>query len=82
MDILCPKCAEPWDIDELHDYAEEGGTIFSDVYKAFRTKGCAVAFGDPVPCSRTEGSEARSVLADLLGDDVDGYASLLEDFGL
>jgi predicted nucleic acid-binding Zn ribbon protein len=28
MDINCPKCGEAWDMDELHDIAEENDTVF------------------------------------------------------
>lgn len=83
MDILCPKCAEPWEIDSLHDYAEETGVTFSVVSRTFRTKGCGEAFAEwTTRCERRAGHEARGVLADLLGDDIDGYAALCEDFGL
>lgn len=84
MDIICPRCGEPWEIDSLHDYAEETGTTFAAVSKTFRVKGCGTALAEwqGGPCERTEGSEVRSALADLLGDDIDGYASLCEDFGL
>lgn len=82
MDILCPNCAEPWDMDTLHDVADIHGS-FDAAYKVFRTKGCGEAFGDYygnhcVPAGRPELAE----LAYLLGDDVDGYASMCEDFGL
>lgn len=83
MDILCPKCAEPWEVDTIHDYAEENGTTFAVVANDFRTKGCGKAFREwEIRCEKRAGHEARSVIADLLGDDIDGYASLCEDFSL
>ena len=84
MDIICPICREPWENDTFHDYAEEFNTSYNALYKVFRTKGCGVAFDEwsISSCQPTSGHEARSVLADLLGDDVDGYASLVEDMNL
>ena len=83
MDIICPNCREPWDNDTLHEYAEEFGSTYGEVAKAYRTAGCGKAFvlwG--VTCERTEDADLRFALADILGDDMDGYAATLEDFGL
>lgn len=85
MDIICPKCGEPWEIDTLHDYADEVGSTFTEVSRQFRTKGCGVAFsewGVGGACYADERAGMRSALADILGDDIDGYASLCEDFRL
>lgn len=82
MDIICPRCAEPWEIDSLHEYADEQGTTFREVSKAFRTKGCGVAFEawGIGTCVADANAGMRFVLADLLGEDIDGYAALMEDF--
>lgn len=82
MDIICPICAEPWEIDTLHDYAEEQDQTFAQVSKAFRTKGCGKAFDawGITTCKADDRAGMRLVLADLLGDDIDGYAALMEDF--
>ena len=89
MDIYCPKCGEPWDNDELHEVVSErhanGDTnaTYNAVAREFRGKGCEV-FG----CSHGEYSEAAQFAAvayDLLGDDMDGAASMMDDayyFGL
>ena len=107
MDITCPRCSEPWDMDTLHDAIEakhpdkpwQGGngtyseTAYDPYYKAmsseFRAKGCGVAFADfmgqpPTPCSRVDDdrTQAARVLYDLLGDDLDGAAAMLEDLAL
>lgn len=113
MDIYCPVCGEPWEIDSLHDIASErygipyyvekdsGDTFFfsgsrgeknpeynSDdyqkVYKAvvheFQTKGCKDVFDNPSCKSRKDmRSMAASAMYDLLGDDLDGAAAMLED---
>jgi hypothetical protein len=83
MDIKCPICREPWDNDTIHDYADEASSTYAEISKVFRTKGCGVAFSAwSIPCEKAEGSEMLSALADLLGDDIDGYASMVEDLGL
>lgn len=83
MDIICPKCREPWETDTLHDYADEWETTYREVAKAFRTLGCGQAFSEwGVSCHTEKGAEARFAMADLLGDDIDGYAAMCEDFGL
>lgn len=92
MDIHCPTCAEPYEIDYLHDVASGLGTTdapatFASVYADFRRRGC-LALGErhgtvlPMDDEARYRADARSMLADLLGDDVDGYASDVEDFGL
>jgi hypothetical protein len=77
MDIRCPLCAEPWDTDELHDVVNQ---TYDEAYKCFRKIGCATF---DTPCSKNPDkfrAEASAVLMDLLGDDVDGVASMLDDF--
>ena len=81
-DIRCPKCGEPVDIDELHemgDYRQEELT-FQQATELFWSEGCA-AFGwahAEQPDLTRAGVSA--MLHDLLGDDVDGISSSLEDF--
>lgn len=85
MDIICPVCAEPWDNDTIHEVAEESEKTYQQVYKTFRSQGCGVAFAgfyDGGHCKPDENSETRLVLADALGGDSDGYAAMMEDFGL
>jgi hypothetical protein len=49
----------------------------------FRTRGCGEAFAEwRITCIPDKDAEARTMLAEVLGDDVDGYAATLEDFGL
>lgn len=87
MDIYCSKCGEPWEIDTLHDVAEEIDSTFKKVLADFRKTGCS-ALGD-YECSEDVGAvvgglrvqDAQSVLFDLLGDDIDGVASELADLG-
>ena len=81
MDIYCPRCAEPCDMDELHDADEnltydQARRIFFD-----SRRGCGFLFNNK-PCEKVESvrAEASSVLAELLGDDVDGIAAMMDDF--
>lgn len=110
MDLYCPRCGEPWDIDSLHEEAElriggrdaylrlraadrpraeeHYGRVFKEVSESFRREGC-VALREfratTEPCEpRSNGGETRAALAsaayDLLGDDIDGAAAMLEDW--
>lgn len=80
MDIYCPNCGEPWELDTFHDVAEERGTSWEEAISRFRRDGC-VATGWCKPCEprRTMRGEAMAILGDLLGDDIDGLASMLDD---
>lgn len=80
MDIRCPICGEPWDIESLHDEAEWLDETFDKVRKRFYSDGCGKVFGVP-SCERsTDNAATIAALAyDLMGDDVDGIASMLED---
>lgn len=84
MDIRCPKCGEPWDLDSLHDAVEDGqATDYRDAQAKFRREGCGL-WG--VNCERDDrAATIVGALMDLAGDDFDGFASDLEDaefFGL
>jgi hypothetical protein len=90
MDLYCPRCAEPWDNECLHDEVaarkrsgDEKAT-YNTVASDFRVKGCnalATEYGKQT-CERTNSmrAQAASVMYDLLGDDMDGAASMLDDF--
>lgn len=80
MDIYCVRCGEPVELDYLHDVAAEQESTYSVVLAAFQSKGCE-ALGQP-QCQRDPSmrSEAMSAMFDILGDDVDGAASMMEDF--
>lgn len=76
MDILCPICAEPWDQDTLHDVE---GMSYRRAWSRFKKLGCET-FGSKHGDGRAP--EGLAELYDLLGDDVDGVASTLDDLGL
>ena len=82
MDIRCPKCGEPWDIDSLHEEADYQGRTFKEIRNEFVSKGCGSALGNAEWCDSHANSSAANIASlafDLMGDDVDGVASMLED---
>lgn len=80
MDVYCPKCGEPWDIDTFHDVADERDLSFAQVSNDFAQRGC-LALGTNHNITEDElRASASDVLFDVLGDDIDGIASMLEDF--
>jgi hypothetical protein len=82
MDIYCTRCGEPWDLDTFHDVADEMGTTWEAAVADFRRRGCVAAGADVKWCQPedTLRGAATAALVDLLGDDVDGVAAMLEDF--
>jgi hypothetical protein len=81
MDIACSRCGEPWDTYTFHDVAEEQGITYNEATANFRRRGCeATGWGS---CnSETTAHPGIGILAELAGDDIDGLAADLEDFGL
>ena len=79
MDLVCIRCGEPWDMDY----------VLHEDPKAFKRHGGRI---DHCPCcpkhkpKHSAKQQARldaiAELANLLGDDVDGLAGTLDDFGL
>lgn len=92
MDIICVRCSEPLDVYELHDVRDPGplgayGNVltYDQARKIFfdPARGCGFLFnGKPCELNPSESSEASLVLSEILGDDVDGIAAMIEDFGL
>jgi hypothetical protein len=107
MDILCPKCGEPWDHDCLHDEVEARGldATYDQIAGEFRRRGCAalIASVGSTECSRltveresagpssvkrlvngprNQDAMAAHMIYEVLGDDMDGAASMLDDLGL
>jgi len=102
MDIYCPKCGEPWEIDSFHEKIVEEGYDFGEakamypdstirqmeyekqywnpMMTKFRQQGCGVVFEHDSCKPRNNGVTAASAAAfELMGDDVDGIASMMED---
>jgi len=80
MDIYCSKCAEPVEIDYLHDIADDQRTTFTEVMRRFQSDGCKAIEARCNPRKDRGRASAAAALYDLLGDDIDGAASMLEDF--
>lgn len=81
MDINCPKCAEPIDNDELHEIAGMYDMTYREVVAEFSLMGCNAL--DMEHNKATMGSakaQVASAMFDLMGDDTDGVAAMMDDF--
>lgn len=83
MDIHCTICGEPWDIDSLHDAVADGmAEDWNGARRIFFSSGCGSLFNGR-PCSAEGGDRRRAeisaTLADVLGEDVDGIAAMMDD---
>lgn len=78
MDIRCPICGEPWDMDELHDLIPDECEDYHKAVSLFQAKGCE-AFGCSHGVVDKGAASLSSMLFDVFGDDVDGIASELDD---
>jgi hypothetical protein len=93
MDVLCPRCGEPWDYPAvMHEEAAERarlgepGATFAEVCAEFRQVGCGalvLSHGAELcePLDDDATTAARG-LYEALGDDMDGAAAMFDDFGL
>lgn len=78
--IYCPSCGAEFCVDDLHDRADDLDSTFAAVQRDFQVTGC-LALGE----SRHVGgdrmrAEVSSAMFDLMGDDIDGVAAMMEDF--
>ena len=105
MDIYCTICAEPWDMDSLHEEIDlrqndgrmpvtsnqkEYDPLYSQIRREFTTKGCrALTYAYPdgegwcKPSTNPKAqfrAELSSAMYDLMGDDLDGVASMMDDY--
>ncbi|MPZ50845.1 MAG: hypothetical protein GEU75_16360 [Dehalococcoidia bacterium] len=78
MDIYCPVCGEPWDHNELHDVE---GVRFEEARRRFASEGCRVFGSTHNSTVDTDKATKSALLHELLGDDIDGIAALMEDLG-
>lgn len=95
MDIRCTTCGEPWDTDTLHDviseeydpaiYTTDGKhdqakyePLFNAVREQFVRLGCEL-FGTRHGEVNQDAAEVAGIAMDMMGDDIDGVASMLED---
>lgn len=117
MDIYCPTCGEPWEMDSLHEEAQDRygieyhlyepfdssyqskkmnpewnaddyHKVYEQVRSEFQSQGCKAlkSFGEMDYCKPPESESAkdRAMFAaaayDILGDDLDGAAAMLDDW--
>lgn len=83
VDIRCTKCGEPWSIDSLHDEADWQEVSFDVIRRQFSLKGCeALGCGCNEATLGSNAATVASLAEELMGDDIDGIASMLEDAGM
>jgi len=75
MDLYCQVCGEPWDFIGTRD-----DFTYSERRKFDSGVGCpACNWGQNKPEKQPFRSQLASMLADVLGDDIDGIASEMND---
>ncbi|MFH1486193.1 MAG: hypothetical protein ABIH46_08990 [Chloroflexota bacterium] len=80
MDLLCERCGEPYDRLSLTD-----DFTTTERRRFLASEGCPSCYGNPVGTRAEETAfarEAQVALREVLGDDLDGLAAMMEDFGL
>lgn len=86
MDLYCQRCDEPWDLwhvnnemdQEPDDYAPDGTRPSARFRKG---EGCpACDWGKKAPKQQSLKGMAMGALYDVLGDDEDGIAAMMDDF--
>ena len=84
MDLYCQKCDEPWEayyIGSCIDQEEKeiDGMKPSEAFLA--GIGCpACKWGKNAPKQQTIKGMAMATMAEILGDDIDGMASMMDEF--
>jgi hypothetical protein len=86
MDIYCQRCDEPWEVYYVeHDMDIEdagkgrNGMTPKEMFKA--GVGCPCCdWGNKAPEKQSLRGQAMSLMSEMLGDDVDGMASMMDDF--
>ena len=79
MDVVCVNCGEAWDTDHVLHEEPEGFVRTGAVIQS-----CPCCKGKKQKLSSAQQTRLDEIcaLAELLGDDIDGFAATLEDFGL
>ena len=75
-DIYCPRCAEPWDMDELHD--APNGQTYDEARRRFTQDGCGVFDSKCEPNGSEVAMASRAVMD--LSPHADDWASDMRDF--
>jgi len=88
MDLLCSRCGEPWDvccITEDKQLPEDEREFTLDGSAILRCPSCEnLPDSDPRIQRASESFELAGLaeVGSILGDDVDGMASFIDDMGL
>jgi len=73
MDLYCTRCGEPWDMDYVNfEMTLEERNHFK------HGEGCPSCYGKPVEKTPLR-AKIAAAMGDILGDDLDGLASSMED---
>lgn len=76
MDIYCKRCGEPWD----YLGAADAGDMTRTEYTAMMAgEGCPSCAGKPLNKPKPFRAMLMDAVSDLLGDDIDGIASSMDD---
>ena len=74
MDVYCANCGEPSEVYHVHhDMEPQYRKLF------LAGTGCDCCKGKPVE-NKPARAEVAGALLDILGDDLDGMASMMDDF--
>lgn len=80
MDILCPRCGEPWDTEEFYD--NDYNLSFAEAVKSFCKEGCSKVFNvecDPDESFNQKLQPAYDEALSLCGDDVGDLILMLSE---
>lgn len=79
MDLICIACREPWDMDHV---LHEDPDAFVRKHGVITHCPCCGKRTEPLSNEERDKSEAIAAIGDVLGDDIDGLAAEIENFGL
>jgi hypothetical protein len=82
LELYCQQCGEPWDVEYVQQDMSK-----TDRERFLFGDGCeSCDWGNPEfmpdPENRRIESDLMAVGLDMLGEDLDGLASMIDDFGL
>ena len=80
MDMICTNCGEPWDVAYV---LHEAPGAFSRTHSRIdRCPACPATGRPALTPEERERLDLIAHLADMCGDDIDGFVSELDDYGL
>ena len=82
MDLYCQHCDEPWEVSTVyHELGDENKTAEKAKQDFLAGVGCpSCEWGTLGEKTASIKSDAMWAMAEMLGDDVDGMASMMDDF--